>query len=203
MVRSSPTRCSRRTTDETGGCNVSYTLFGELGSNSVSCAETATTNFLDGIVVGDPLFVTECATMTNLVKKSGNLIFWDWTNETLPDVYAALENANVHLRGGKGYFDENTGDIETGYMKRDEQSPAIDAGDPESDYRLETVRPGCRRPRLPGQPWSVRQHALGDNVRQNRISPFLEVRQMRLNGQCRRFGCRSGYGQWRGGYAII
>jgi len=143
MVRSSPTRCSRRTTDETGGCNVSYTLFGELGSNSVSCAETATTNFLDGIVVGDPLFVTECATMTNLVKKSGNLIFWDWTNETLPDVYAALENANVHLRGGKGYFDENTGDIETGYMKRDEQSPAIDAGDPESDYRLEPVVPGA------------------------------------------------------------
>jgi len=124
-------------------CNVSYTLFGELGSNSVSCAETATTNFLDGIVVGDPLFVTEYATMTNLVKKSGNLIFWDWTAATLPEMYEKLENANVHLRGGKGYFDENTGNIETGYRNRDEQSPAMDAGDPKSDYRLEPVVPGA------------------------------------------------------------
>jgi hypothetical protein len=121
-------------------CNVSYTLFGELGSNSVSCAETATTNFLDGIVVADPLFVTEYATMTNLVKKSGNLIFWDWTTDTLPEVYAALENANVHLRGGRGYFDEKTSLLVTEYC-RAEQSPAIDAGDPASDFRNE---PNCK-----------------------------------------------------------
>jgi hypothetical protein len=121
-------------------CKVSYTLFDELGSNSVSCASTATTNFLDGIVVGDPLFVTEYVNVTNLVKKNGSLIFWDWTTATLPDVYAALENVNVHLRGGVGYFDEKTGELVDEYCRAG-QSPAIDAGDPESDYRDE---PKCK-----------------------------------------------------------
>ena len=120
-------------------CNVSYTLFGELGSNSVSCAETATTNFLGGIVVGDPCFVTPNSVMTNLVKKSGNLIFWDWTTETFAETYAALENANVHVRGC--YYDENTGDLVLDYV-RPGQSPAVDAGDPASDYRREPVIPG-------------------------------------------------------------
>ena len=129
-------------------CNVSYTLFGELGSNSVSCAETATANFLDGIVVGDPLFVTEYATMTNLVKEStltaagSKLIFWDWTAATADETYAALEAADVHLRGGCGYFDEKTGELVKNYItKVAGQSPAIDAGDPASDYRGE---PDCK-----------------------------------------------------------
>ena len=130
-------------------CNVSYTLFGELGSNSVTCAETATTNFLDGIVVGDPLFVTEYATMANLVKESSTtasggakLIFWDWTTATLPDVYAALENVNVHLRGGCGYFDETTGEPVREYAaKKAASSPAIDAGDPKSEYKDEPDTP--------------------------------------------------------------
>ena len=129
----------------TSVCNVSYTLFGELGSNSVSCAETATTNFLDGIVEADPLFVTEYAAMTNLVKEStltaagSKLIFWDWDTETADATYAALENANVHLRGGRGYFDEKTGEFVAEYCRAG-QSPAIDAGDPASDYRGE---PNC------------------------------------------------------------
>ena len=123
-------------------CNVSYTLFGELGSNSVTCAETATTNFLDGIVVADPLFVTEYATMTNLVKESGvtvqgsKLIFWDWTAATAAATDAALENVNVHLRGGLGYIDERTGALEKAYA-RGAKSPSIDKGDPKSDYRGE------------------------------------------------------------------
>ena len=127
-------------------CNVSYTLFGELGSNSVTCAETATTNFLDGIVVADPLFVTEYATMTNLVKESGvtvqgsKLIFWDWTAATADATDAALENVNVHLRGGRGYFDEKTGELVDEYCRAG-QSPAIDAGDPASDFRNE---PNCK-----------------------------------------------------------
>ena len=115
-------------------CNVSYTLFGELGSNSVSCAETATTNFLGGIVVADPRFVTENATMTNLVKKSGNLIFWDWTTATAAETYAALEAADVHLRSTVGYL------IDGQLFKYKENSPAIDAGDPASDFHGE---PDC------------------------------------------------------------
>ena len=130
----------------TSVCNVSYTLFGELGADSVTCADTATTNFLDGIVEADPLFVTEYATMTNLVKEStstaagSKLIFWDWATETADATYAALENASVHLRGGRGYFDEKTGLLVAEYCKAG-KSPAIDTGDPESDYRDE---PNCK-----------------------------------------------------------
>ena len=118
-------------------CNVSYTLFDELGSNSVTCASTATTNFLDGIVVADPLFVTEYETMTNLVKTSSitlqgsKLIFWDWTAATAAETYAALEAADVHLRSTVGYL------IDGQLFKYKENSPAIDAGDPASDYRGE------------------------------------------------------------------
>ena len=131
-------------------CNVSYTLFGELGSNSVTCAETATTNFLDGIVVADPLFVTEYATMTNLVKESGvtvqgsKLIFWDWTAATADATDAALENVNCHLRGGLGYHDEATGSLVTTYA-RGAKSPCIDKGDPKSDYSGEPAGYNGRR----------------------------------------------------------
>jgi hypothetical protein len=46
----------------------------------------------------------------------------------------------VHLRGGRGYFDEKTGELVAEYL-RVEQSPAIDAGDPASDFRNE---PNCK-----------------------------------------------------------
>ena len=121
-------------------CNVSYTLFGEEGTNSITSAATATTNFLGGVVFGDPLLVTESVAITNLVKKSGNLIFWDWTAATIDATYAALENVNVHLRGGRGYFDEKTGELVDEYCRAG-QSPAIDAGDPASDFRNE---PNCK-----------------------------------------------------------
>ena len=117
---------------EESACNVSYTLFDELGSNSVSCASTAKTNFLAGIVVADPLFVTEYVSVTNLVKKNGSLIFWDWTTATLPDVYAALEAMDVHLRSHAGHLVD--GRL---FRYRRQRSPAIDAGDPKSDYRGE------------------------------------------------------------------
>ena len=127
--------------------NLAYTLFGEEGTNSITCAETATTNFLGGVVFGDPLLVTEYAAMTNMVKESSTssatgakLIFWDWTAATAEATYAALENVNVHLRGGNGYFDEKTGELVDEYCRAG-QSPAIDAGDPASDFRNE---PNCK-----------------------------------------------------------
>ena len=49
---------------------------------------------------------------------------------------------DVHLRGGCGYFDEKTGELIKGYIKKVAgQSPAIDAGDPTSDYHGE---PDCK-----------------------------------------------------------
>ena len=45
---------------------------------------------------------------------------------------------NVHLRGGCGYFDETTGEPVREYAaKKAASSPAIDAGDPNSDYKGE------------------------------------------------------------------
>ncbi len=130
-------------------CNVSYTLFDELGSDSVTCASTATTNFLDGIVVADPLFVTEYETMTNLVKTSSitlqgsKLIFWDWTAATAEATYAALENVNCHLRGGLGY---------------------IDKGDPKSEYHREPAGYNGRRVNMGyygNSPWATMSQPAG------------------------------------------
>ena len=49
---------------------------------------------------------------------------------------------NVHLRGGRGYFDETTGALASDYQKG--QSPALDAGDPKSDYSNEPMPNGHR-----------------------------------------------------------
>ena len=150
-------------------CNVSYTLFDELGSDSVTCASTATTNFLDGIVVADPLFVTEYETMTNLVKTSSitlqgsKLIFWDWSTDKAPATYAALEAANVHLRGGLGYHDEATGSLVTTYA-RGAKSPCIDKGDPDSEYHREPAGYNGRRVNMGyygNSPWASMSQPAG------------------------------------------
>ena len=150
-------------------CNVSYTLFDELGSDSVTCASTSTTNFLDGIVVADPLFVTEYETMTNLVKTSSitlqgsKLIFWDWTTDKAPATYAALEAANVHLRGGLGYHDEATGSLVTTYA-RGAKSPCIDKGDPKSEYHREPAGYNGRRVNMGyygNSPWATMTQPTG------------------------------------------
>ena len=128
--------------------NVAYTLFGEEGTNSITCAETATTNFLDCVIFGDPLFVTPNSDIAALVKEStavsktgAKLIFWDWTTATADATYAALENVNVHLRGGCGYYSEKTGEFTTDYSRK-HNSPAVNAGDPTSDYSAEPLIPG-------------------------------------------------------------
>ena len=144
-------------------CNVSYTLFGEEGTNSITCAETATTNFLGGVVFGDPLLVTESVAMTNLIKKSGNLIFWDWTAATQPAVYAALENVSCHLRGGLGYHDEATGSLVTTYA-RGAKSPCIDKGDPKSEYHREPAGYNGRRVNMGyygNSPWATMSQPAG------------------------------------------
>ena len=151
-------------------CNVYYTLFGESGSNSVTCAETARTNFHAGVVFGNPLFVTEYAAMTNLVKESSTasatgakLIFWDWTSATAPATYAALEAANVHLRGGLGYHDEATGSLVTTYS-RGEKSPCIDKGDPDSEYHREPAGYNGRRVNMGyygNSPWATMSQPAG------------------------------------------
>ena len=65
---------------------------------------------------------------------------WSWSWSKPVPTFEQVLGYNVHLRGGRGYFDEKTGELVAEYL-RAEQSPAIDAGDPESDYRDE---PKCK-----------------------------------------------------------
>ena len=101
-----------------------------------------------GVAFGDPLLVTPNSDITPLVRESSStasggskLIFWDRTAATADATYAALENVNVHLRGGRGYYSEKTGELVTDYARKP-HSPAINAGDPRSDYRGEPQIPG-------------------------------------------------------------
>ena len=47
----------------------------------------------------------------------------------------------MHLRGGRGYYSEKTGGLVTDYARKP-HSPAINAGDPKSDFRGEPQIPG-------------------------------------------------------------
>ena len=147
-------------------CNVSYTLFSEDSTNSITCAATATTNFLGGVIYGDPLFVTENATMKSLVKESSTtasghkLIFWDWSSD---DIYGKLEAADVHLRGGLGYHDEATGSLVTTYS-RGAKSPCIDKGNPDSEYHREPAGYNGRRVNMGyygNSPWATMSQPAG------------------------------------------
>ena len=126
-----------------GVCSVSYTMFSVAdaareGDTATVCAEGGELNLGVGVVYNDPLLVTDFASITNLIKNynAAHILFDPALN---PD--AAMQNANVHLRGGRGFFDEKTGAEVTAYVKKSEQSPAIDAGDPESDFHGE---PNCK-----------------------------------------------------------
>ena len=150
--------------------NVAYTMFGEEGTNSITCAETATTNFLDGVVFGNPLFVTPNEEIAALVREStttavggSKLIFWDWTAATAEATYAALENVNCHLRGGLGYHDEATGSLVTTYS-RGAKSPCIDKGDPKSEYHREPAGYNGRRVNMGyygNSPWASMSQPAG------------------------------------------
>ena len=107
--------------------------------------------------------------MTNLVKTSSitlqgsKLIFWDWTTDKAPATYAALEAANVHLRGGLGYHDEATGSLVTTYA-RGAKSPCIDKGDPKSEYHREPAGYNGRRVNMGyygNSPWASMSQPAG------------------------------------------
>ena len=59
---------------------------------------------------------------------------WSWSNPF--PTFAIRASYRVHLRGGLGYYDEKTGARVIDY-RESELSPAVDAGDPNSDYSME------------------------------------------------------------------
>lgn len=120
-----------------GFADVSYTLF--TTSNdvmSVSSVEAGNLKFGDGVIFGNPLFVTG---LDEAMSHVGN---WDYKDARynaadLADVLAF----NLHLRGRSGYVDEKTGEV---VRSTGRTSPAIDAGDPTSDWTNETAPNGRR-----------------------------------------------------------
>ena len=125
---------------------VRYSLIGTPGVAAVSSSvpENVSTNAADGMILGDPLLVTEYASVTNMVIDQG-----DDRNTRLHHLRfsdAALESVlgfNVHLRGGTGYLDETTGEtVKDWTRKRYGSSPAIDAGDPASEFSNEPTPNG-------------------------------------------------------------
>lgn len=78
----------------------------------------------------DPLFVYSLSQSRGLEEYAGKGIMSDtaMTNITRAVSFITDGTLNVHLRGARGYFDENTGEFVKGYKGAENQSPAIDAG---------------------------------------------------------------------------
>ncbi|MBQ3315997.1 MAG: hypothetical protein IJG70_08615 [Kiritimatiellae bacterium] len=125
-------------------------------ANTIFTSRESVTNRLGGrivlgggVVFDDARLATTYAEVTNSIADvSGSQGAATWFK---PERRAAVMAFNAHLRGGRGYFDEQTGELVTDYMQG-QKSPAIDAGDPESDYSRE---PDCL------QGWHGKRRNLG------------------------------------------
>jgi len=124
-----------------GVCNVSYTLFSENdavrdGDVAMTCAEGGELNLGAGVFYADPLIFTEIGTVTNLIQNF-NAAHIRFTPALKPD--STMQSVNVHVKGRAGWYDERTG----AYLRVvGKSSPAIDAGDPTSDWSKEPNRAG-------------------------------------------------------------
>ena len=77
-----------------------------------------------GVIYGDPLFVygyDDFVTRKATAKNTAITL-----NSTFRKSCSGI--INVHLRGARGYYDENSGEFVKGYKGAEDQSPAIDAG---------------------------------------------------------------------------
>ena len=106
---------------------------GKPSSNYVSEASAGLITY-NNLMFGDPLLATSLEDFESNVLTSGDFTYM--RNNTAGANFIA--NINVHLRGGAGYFDENTGARVMDY-RGSELSPAVDAGDPKADYSKEPV----------------------------------------------------------------
>ena len=99
-----------------------------MGTDRRHCLQTADASHLttNNIVTGDAMLVSTTNEVAALMTTG---------NSSFPDYYypsssaAALAALNVHLRGGSGYCDENTGALVTDYRQSavGGNSPALDA----------------------------------------------------------------------------
>jgi hypothetical protein len=119
---------------EGGVLNAEYTLFTENSTNSISYAEGASLNLGEGVIFGDPQFVTSFETVRSRVAGpfGSNYTYFDTTAANV----GKLAEFNLHLRGGRGYYDEKKGGLVKDYAT-EINSLAIDAGDRSSSYANE------------------------------------------------------------------
>ena len=140
--------------------NVSHCLFEDDSAGRIVCAEGGTANLATStFVYGNPLFVTDTAPSSFLKTLSsfGESIL---LNESKIGELTAF---NAHLRGGLGYFDEATGEIVKAYA-RGVKSPAVDMGDPNSDFSKEPAAYSGRRANLGyygNTPWATMTQPAG------------------------------------------
>ena len=117
-----------------GSASVDHTLFGD-SQTAFSDATRAALVLGEGVKFADPMLVTDLETVSANVQRDGFTFF-------SPSAADDLSAINVHLRGGMGYVDESTRRLVTTYRR--EKSPAIDAGDLDSDWTKEPVLNGRR-----------------------------------------------------------
>ena len=108
------------------------------------------------------LYVATASAATNWITTSGN-------NDTQKDInrrysvecLGEIAAVNCHLRSKHGYTDETTGEM---VKFAQSVSPAIDAGDPASEYRNEPAGCNGRRANLGfygNTPWATRSAGSG------------------------------------------
>ena len=158
---------------------VDYCLFAVPEEDgSTICVSEATAGTLEigqNCIYANPLFVTPTNTVMEQVMSPEGATMpralptnWSWRWSKPVPTFGQVVDYNCHLRGGCGYFDENTGALVRDYVKKVAgQSPAIDAGDPRSDYSEEPdTNNGWhgRRVNLGGYgntPWATMTHFPG------------------------------------------
>ena len=100
------------------------------GAENRTAAEGGELVVGEGCIDADPLLVTEFSALSPYVYTGENPGF-------MATAGASISAINAHLRGGSGYFDERTGQLDATYKSKDGSSPAIDAGNPASGYARE------------------------------------------------------------------
>ena len=143
LVRSSRTDAADIMVKADATATVDYCFFAvaESGGSKICVSEVTPGSLTIGshCIYGDPLFVTLPETVLAGVNvTSGSTWPRVMANSNKLPSYEDRVGYNVHLRGGCGYFDKATGDLVKTYAAtKAESSPAIDAGDPNSDYKGE------------------------------------------------------------------
>lgn len=117
--------------------DIAYTLL--TSEESVTNRLGGKILFGDGVIFGDAKLATSYSevidSIVDVQGSHGPATYFK------PESRAAVMAFNAHLRGGRGYFDEQTGELVTDYMQGP-KSPALDAGDTASDYSRE---PDCQQ----------------------------------------------------------